>query len=339
MASRTKIVGIYLLKLVGTIIFLWWALSQIEDKSLLLDHFYAALKSPAWIAAGLGLSGAAILFGALRWHILLRAQEIEVPFFYVVRLTLYGALFNLVSIGAAAGDAAKIFCLIRRRPDKKVEITMSVMVDHLVGFVATSLIFLVVAWGLGTVTTAKDIGGQSSFMAATFVLAGGLAFVAFNFFLCTPRMMAFAERKLPRFIKQPWVQSTTKAIDVFRRNWKMSLSSLAASLVLTSTFFLTFFAALRSLGQDASAPQVLSVMPLVDIMASLPISISGLGVRERTFDYLLNQLTGIPTGMAVAASLIGFLFHSFWGFLGGLAFVTEATRKSTPPSNAADTDE
>jgi len=332
MSSRTKAVGIYLLKLVGTIIFLWWAVSQIEDKSLLLDHFFTALKSPFWITAGLGLSGAAIIFGALRWHILLRAQEINVPFLYVVRLTLYGALFNLVSIGGAAGDAAKILCLIRRRPDKKVEITMSVMIDHLVGFVATSVIFLIFAWGLGTVGSAKDIGGQSSFIAATFFLAGGLAFVAFNFFLCTPRMMAFGERKFPRFIRQPWVQSTTKAIDVFRRNWKMSLWSLAASLVLTSTFFLTFFAALRSLGQDASVAQVLSVMPLVDIMASLPISISGLGVRERTFDFLLSQLTGIPTGMAVAASLIGFLFHSFWGLVGGLAFVTEPARKTSSSS-------
>lgn len=326
MSSRTKTVGIYALKLVGTVVFLWWALSQIEDKSLLLDHFKTALQSPTWIAAGLGLSGAAILFGALRWHILLKALNIHVPFHYVVRLTLYGSLFNLVSIGGAAGDAAKILCLIRQRPDKKVEITMSVMVDHLVGFVATSLIFLVFAWGLGTVSGAKDLGGQSSFIAATFFLAGGLVFVAFNFFLCTPRMMAFAERKFPRFIGQPWVQSTTKAVDVFRQNWQASLCSLGASLVLTSTFFLTFFAALQSLGQEASAAQVLSVMPLVDIMASLPISISGLGVRERTFDFLLNQLTGIPTGMAVAASLIGFLFHSFWGVIGGIAFVTEPTR-------------
>ena len=71
-------------------------------------------------------------------------------------------------------------------------------------------------------------------------------------------------------------------------------------------------------------------MPIVDVVASLPISISGLGVRERTFDFLLNQLTGTPTGMAVAASLIGFVFHSFWGLIGGIAFITEPARSKLP---------
>jgi hypothetical protein len=63
-------------------------------------------------------------------------------------------------------------------------------------------------------------------------------------------------------------------------------------------------------------------MPVVDVVSSLPISISGLGVRERTFDFLISQLTGIPPAAAVAAALIGFLFNLFWGIVGGLAIIT-----------------
>ena len=338
-ASGYKTAGLYLLKLVGTTVFLWWALSQIEDKSLLLTHFRQALTSPFWVTIGLLLSGGAILFGALRWHLLLIAQDIRVPFLYTVRLTLYGALFNLVSIGGAAGDAAKILCLIRRRPDKKVEITLSVMVDHLIGFVATSIVFLVFAWGFSTVNEARSVSGQSSFFAATLFLAGGLFFVALNSFLCTPRAMAWCQRTFPRFAAQNWVQSTTKSIDIFRQNWQLSTWSLLTSIALSLAFFLTFYAAIRTLGQGASVPQILSVMPIVDIMASLPISISGLGVRERTFDFLLSQLTGIPTAIAVAASLIGFLFHAFWGLIGGLAFITEPSRTRQKLSSPATVNE
>jgi len=325
--ARAKTVGIYLLKLVGTVAFLWWALSQIPDKGALLRNFQTALRSPFWIAVGLSLSCSAIFAGALRWHILLKAQEIHVSYWYVVRLTLYGSLFNLVSIGAAAGDAAKILCLIRNRPDRKVQITLSLMLDHLVGFIATCIIFLVFAWGFQTVENARDLSGRGVFFTATLFQAGGLFFVALNFWLCSPRMMRFCERKFPKFAAREWVQSTTRSIDVFRARWKHSLAALAASIVLSLAFFLTFYAALRSLGQNTPAAEVLSVMPIVDVVASLPISISGLGVRERTFDFLLNQLTGTPTGMAVAASLIGFVFHSFWGLIGGLAFITEPTRK------------
>ena len=325
--ARAKTVGIYLLKLVGTAAFLWWALSQIPDKGALLRNFQTALHSPFWIAVGLSLSCSAIFSGALRWHILLRAQGIHVPFWYVVRLTLYGALFNLVSIGGAAGDAAKILCLIRHRPDRKVQITLSLMVDHLVGFIATCIIFLVFAWGFQTVENAKDLSGRGVFLTATLFQAGGLFFVILNFWLCSPRMMRLCQRKFPKFAAKEWVKSTTRSVDVFRSRWKHSLAALAASLVLSLTFFLTFYAALRSLGQDTPATEVLSVMPIVDVVASLPISISGLGVRERTFDFLLNQLTGTPTSMAVSASLIGFIFHSFWGIIGGIAFVTEPSRR------------
>lgn len=331
--TSAKIVGIYLFKLVGTTVFLWWALSQIPDKSLLLQNFQTALQSPFFIVVGLSLSCSAIFAGALRWHILLQAQGIDVSYWYVVRLTLYGSLFNLVSVGTAAGDAAKILCLIRHRPDRKVPIALSVMVDHLIGFIATGIIFLAFAWGFQTVENAKDISGRGVFFTATLFQAGGILFVALNFWLCSPRMMRFCQRKFPKFAAQKWVQSTIRSIDVFRSRWKHSLCALAASIVLSLSFFLTFYAALRSLGQDTSAAEVLSVMPIVDAVSSLPISISGLGVRERTFDFLLNQLTGTPTGMAVAASLIGFVFHSFWGLVGGIAFITEPTRKKTPLLN------
>ena len=72
----------------------------------------------------------------------------------------------------------------------------------------------------------------------------------------------------------------------------------------------------------------MAVMPVVDVIAALPISISGLGVRERTFEFMLGQLTGIAPSAAVSASLIGFLFNIFWGLVGGLAIITARQQKA-----------
>ncbi len=319
--QRAKTFGIFLIKLAGTSLFLWLALSQIEDKKALGENFASALQSPLWVAGGLALALLALLAGALRWFLLLRVQAINVPFTYIFRLTLYAAFFNIASFGGAAGDAAKIVLLMRRVPEKKIQITMSVMADHVIGFISSSIIFLVFTWGFGTLDGVEEIG-KNTFVAATWLQAAGLLAVVLTVVSCLPAALSFGSRFIPRLTENKWVRSITSVLDLYRTRWSFALYAVGVSFVLSSSFYLTFFAGLRALDQQVEATTILAVMPVVDVISSLPISISGLGVRERTLDFFLSQLTGIQTAAAVAASLIGFLFNLFWGLIGGLAIVT-----------------
>ncbi len=331
--GKARAIGLWVLKLAGTILFLWWALSGIEDKQSLGENFQRALRSPQWVLFGLGMAALSLLANALRWQFLLRAQSIHQPFWYIFRLTLYGAFFNIASIGGAAGDAAKIVLLMRREPDKKIGVTMSVMVDHVIGFVSGSIIFLVFTWGFGTMDQARDVAARGTFVAATWFQAGGLVFVFLSVFSCMPGMLNFGRRYLPKITNNRWVDAITLVLDIYRQKWRYAVYSLLASFVLAGSYYLTFFAGLRSLDSDVSATTVMAVMPVVDVIAALPISVSGLGVRERTFDFLLSRLTGITTSEAVAASLIGFLFTLFWGLIGGLAIITARSKK--PPAETS----
>jgi hypothetical protein len=58
-------------------------------------------------------------------------------------------------------------------------------------------------------------------------------------------------------------------------------------------FFMSFYCGLRAVGGAAPVLDVLTAMPIVDMAASLPVSISGLGVRERTFEALLSGIAGV----------------------------------------------
>lgn len=337
--QHAKAVCFFVLKLAGTALFLWWALSEIESKCSLKDSFTLALQSPWWVAAGLGLAFLTLLTNALRWFFLLRAQSIHQPFWYIFRLTLYGAFFNIASFGGAAGDAAKIVLLIRRVPDKKVGITMSVMADHVIGFLASSIIFLVFTWGFGTMDHLKDLAGRGTFVAATWLQAAGLVGVVLSVVSCLPSVLAVGRRHFPRLTRNKWVDTITTVIDLFRRRWHHALYAFLVSFVLAASFYLSFFAALRALDQQVAPATIMAVMPIVDVVSSLPISISGLGVRERTFDFLLNQLTGVPTSVAVTASLIGFLFNLFWGLVGGLAIATARCNQKTRDESVVIADE
>ncbi len=324
--SHAKSVALFLLKLAGTALFLWWALSQVPDKQALADNFRLALRSPFWVSVGIAVAFLSLFANALRWFFLLRAQDIRQPFSYILRLTLYGAFFNIASIGGAAGDAAKIVLLMRREPEKKVGVTMSVMVDHVIGFISSGVIFLVFAWGFGTADGVKDVAGKNAFIAATWFQVGGLVGIFLCVLSCTPGMITWGRKNLPRLTNNRWVEKITAIIDTYRTSWKYVVWSFLASLVLSASFYLTFFSALRALDQEVGAATIMAVMPIVDVVAALPISISGLGVRENTFNFLISQLTGIPAAAAVAASLIGFLFTLFWGLAGGLAILTARRR-------------
>ena len=75
------------------------------------------------------------------------------------------------------------------------------------------------------------------------------------------------------------------------------------------------------MGGAAPVLDVLTAIPIVDAAASLPVSISGLGVRERTFEALLAGLANVPEAVGVSASLAGWIFNLFWGIVGGVIFL------------------
>lgn len=329
--SHAKALGLFLLKLAGTVIFLCWALSRVEDKQSLVENFQLAVRSPYWVAAGIGFAFVSLLASALRWFLLLRAQSIHEPFSYIFRLTLYGSFFNIASLGGAAGDAAKILLLCRRIQEKKVGIAVSVMVDHIVGFLSSSVIFLVCTWGLGVMDGVREGAGTATFVAATWFQAGGIIGIFLSLFSCTPRMLGWGRRHLPAITNNRWVDAITSVLDLYRTGWKHVILALLASFVLSMSFYLTFYAGIRSLDQAVPAATVMAVMPIVDVITALPISISGLGVRERTFDFLIGKLTGIPTNTAVTASLIGFLFTLFWSLVGGLMIIIARTPVKPKP--------
>ena len=326
-----KALGLFALKLTGTFVFLWWAISRFEDSRSLTENFKLALRSPYWVTTGIALAFISLLANAFRWHFLLRAQSINVPFSYILRLMLYGAFFNIASLGATAGDAVRILLLIRRMPDRKVGITMSVMVDHVIGFLSSGIIFLVATWCFGITDHLKDNVGMGIFVAATWFQVGGILGILLSLFSCSPAMISWGRKHLPAITHNRWVESITSAIDLYRTGWRYVGLGLLASFVLSASFYLAFFAALRALDQPVGAVTIMSVMPIVDAATALPISISGLGVRERAFEFLIGKLTGVPSGTAVTASLIGFLFTLFWSLVGGLAIITSRSADKDAP--------
>ena len=103
--------------------------------------------------------------------------------------------------------------------------------------------------------------------------------------------------------------------------WLRSLCGVMVSVVMLFAYYLSFWCAVRAVDGGASPLAVVSAMPVIDGLSSLPVSVAGVGVREKLFQVLLSREAGMGADTAVAASLAGFLCQLAWAPLAGWFFL------------------
>ena len=82
----------------------------------------------------------------------------------------------------------------------------------------------------------------------------------------------------------------------------------------------------------------MSAMPVIDSISGMPISVAGVGVREKLFEVLMKDLAGVPAETAVAASLAGIACNVLWAMLGALFFLKKRDRLSAAELNDAESE-
>ncbi|MGB6221574.1 lysylphosphatidylglycerol synthase transmembrane domain-containing protein [Haloferula sp.] len=315
----------FLIKLILTVACLAWALNGVDWKDSILAR--PADLDWRWIVGGMGLAGLTIILTAVRLWVLLAAQGIRISFWRANELTLIGNLFNLVAVGGVGGDAARIFLLIRDHPERKLAVTLTVMFDHLVGLAAMSLVFFALTAGHFDALGSQSVETKFIMRFAWMFFGGGLALIVFMFLAAYPpihdRIHARGKEWKIAFMRQVPI-----LVDLYRKEWKYALIALVAAVVMLPIYYGSFWFGAKAAGSQVEPGPVLISMPVVDMMAAMPLSVAGVGVREKVFETLMSDLTGMDPAIAVASSLIGFFCTLVWAILGGLLFLRPSDRVS-----------
>ncbi len=315
----------FLLKFALTALCLWWAFSQVKWDSSIFQKPGAI--DYRWCIAGVSLAGVSIVFLALRCWFFLRGQSLNVTIPRIIELTMIDSLFSLASVSGLGGDAARIILLMRDHPGKKLVIALAVMADHLAGLVSIALLFFIISAVRFDSLVAQSLLGRGIIEFAWFYLGGGLAMVAMIFICASPPMHARIHRN-GRFARWPIMKKVPELYDIYRQKWKYALGGLIASFLMFFAFFSSYYCGMRAVGGQAEYAAVVSAMPVIDSISGLPISIAGVGVREKLFEVLMHDLAGVPPETAVAASLVGFGCNVFWACIGALFFLKKDDRIS-----------
>ncbi len=305
----------------------------------IVPRFREMLTNWPWVLAGLVCMFLALGLTAVRWHILLRGLVPGLPFGIVLRAEMVSAFFNISSLGVVGGDAYKIMSLSRRLPGKGMPVGVSLVIDHLTGLVAVALLFAVCIAAKSSQWPEFGPNVRVLVTGYSMYVGGALVGLLISWFSLRPDILTWGRRTFPRTFGLPMFETMIGKMatmhGIFTQLWRRAVASTVVSLGMHASFFISFYCGLRAVGGAAPVLDVLTAMPIVDAAASLPVSVSGLGVRERTFEALLAGIAGVPDAVGVSASLAGWLFGLFWGLVGGLFFLRSRNTEPAPQEAAA----
>jgi uncharacterized protein (TIRG00374 family) len=309
------------LKIAITSGLLWMIFREHEFTGVILPHLAQMREHWGWVVLGLICVGVSNWLAALRWQALLIGQDHPVPGPEVLRVTLVSNFFNITSLGVAGGDAYRVVALLKHPGARRLPVVASVLLDHMTGLVGLATLSLSCAFAFKNQWESFGPEVKGLVQAFTIFMICSLLAVLISGISFYPPLYAWGEKRMPRFLTWPPLKRFGQACDAMRRSWRCSLLAWALSILIFITHFLSFYCAVIAVGGQALLIQIMAAMPIVDAAAGLPISVSGLGVREKTFETLMHALSGLPEATAVSASLVGWIMSVVWGLLGGLLFI------------------
>ncbi|MGA7802899.1 MAG: lysylphosphatidylglycerol synthase transmembrane domain-containing protein [Gammaproteobacteria bacterium] len=305
--------GKLIVQAIITVGLLGWLAGRLNWQSLSQTLITA---DPAWFLLASGLYLLSLAVAALRWRSIMRSLEHPIALRELLALNLVGAFFNQVLPGSLSGDTARAFYSGRQAGSLTLA-TAAVLGDRLLGMGA--LVALVLT---GYVVLGREVAMISHLGTVLAVIAlgyfGGLAVL-----LNVPVDRALSGRL--RAAGEKVLQARIALRAVFRRGPDL-LRVAALSLVVQVLFIAVFWSVSRSLDLHLDQTAIWVVWPVVSLIAVIPISLAGWGVREGLMAFYLSQL-GVDLQRAVVLSVLVGLAVLVASLPGGLVWLWMGSRR------------
>ncbi|MBF0560201.1 MAG: flippase-like domain-containing protein [Nitrospirae bacterium] len=313
-----KQASIIILKIVISATLLYLLVSKVGGKIILQN---IRLLHPAAFLAAAALYIIAAYVSTLRWKLLVPFQSRTSRLFSIYMI---GSFFNTYLPGVIGGDAVKAYYLNKelqasgtmlKIKDKNEQssvttIIASVFMDRYIGL--ASLLFLGLAafpFGISYLERAS-----LNWPVIWIVPAAAGAFISISIVIFKFRV---GERL--KFLLKAY-----QYLHFYITRKKILLKAFFYSILVQLFGILAVFIIARGLSLDISFLSLLIFLPIIVLITALPLSISGIGLREGAFIFLLGS-TGVPAEKSMTLSIIWFLSvfaAGLWGLLEYLRFKT-----------------
>ncbi|OAG28418.1 lysylphosphatidylglycerol synthase transmembrane domain-containing protein [Thermodesulfatator autotrophicus] len=279
----------FFLKLAVSGTLLFYLFRQTDFKLLL--HTFKQVSS-GWLIASIFVFFIFQLVSAFRWYEILKVLGFKRDLSFICRVYFIGMFFNAFLPGILGGDLIRVFYVVKEGSSKTLA-SFSVAYDRAFGFLGALFLLIIFVPLEGDFMPSHTRHSIFYFSVTVLTITFGMAIFS-----------RFWHERLGKNLAH------TMTLVFKIRNF-LKLFSLGLAVQVLYNIHVSLLG--KSLGISIPWLKYFLIIPLMGILASLPISLGGFGVREGTLAYFLNLL-GEPKEMGIA---LGFLTYGV-ALLGGL---------------------
>jgi uncharacterized membrane protein YbhN (UPF0104 family) len=206
---------------------------------------------------------------------------------------------------------------MREARTEKAAAFLSVVLDRVMGLLALAFVSaIVVVWKFQALMSTPI--AQGLIITIALILGGAVAVTASAVIVAALHL----ENRLPRRMPlRRGIMDLAVATRHYAKNPGALFAVFSLSVIVHLLIFSTFYFAAHAFNAMLGLADIFSVMPVVNTLTAVPLSLQGVGIREQIFEKLLNGLYGTPLALADLVSLGGYLVSVFWNLAGGLVFI------------------
>jgi len=285
------------------------------------------ITAKMWTADIVLLAGAVVVFvasgvlGSVQWGVLLRFHGVRLGFRGTVARYFMGLFFNYLLPGFVGGDVVRVY-RTAVASGQATRSFSSTLADRVMG------LLVLVFFSLGACFFLPTGFSGTALPAAVFMFLVLAAFAALFAFRSAGSLV---NRHLGGLIPTGLRDKTAAVYDemhLLTRSPSTLLAVFGLSCLIQLTRIGVHFICGRAVGIELGFAWFALFVPVIEIVASLPISFGGVGVRE-TIAVLLFSAAGIGEATVVSYTLLA-TAAGFTGALpGGAAFALSIGQRKT----------
>jgi uncharacterized membrane protein YbhN (UPF0104 family) len=246
-----------------------------------------------------------ILVSALRLQLLIHDR---LPLKSVFSISAIGYFFNLFLPSGISGDMARAYYVGIETSAAKKNSTMDLVAPLLMEryFGLGSVLII----GLVALPFAVSVFDNSQLMNVIYVFVVLLVVIIFS---------GVSIFKLRFFRSNRFVSEFYRYVDSFQDKRRLAAVFFYSSLIQFISIFAVFLIS-DGMGLDISLFYFVVIIPIINIITILPVTLGGIGLREGAFVFFLAY-QGIQAPAAISLSLVAFFASLAASLIGFYAYV------------------
>lgn len=288
---------------------LWFIISRVDLAEVF--QLLTVVSFRAFFLAFLIYLIAHLLF-FLRWNKILQALRVNTSLRRLLSLQFVGLFLNLFLPTSAGGDVVKAY-YVSRDTSKTATAFLSVFLDRYIGLFA-----IITSATAVTFAVRLSINGVAVYHWVLLIFAAAIllsVLLSTDFARSLNRFLGTRFRFIQNIIAL--VNESSKAI---LKNPKVMIWTFLLSLGFLLLVVAINYIFIISIGESIELKNLFVFIPLIALAASLPISISGIGLREGAYIYLFSTV-GFTAEESLSLALLNFVLLLLIGLPGALFYL------------------